>query len=125
MAVKTEGKHDGEFLISESAGDRSRKNITVVSGQNLAAGTVVGKITASGKYTAYDDDNGDGSEAAAGILVCAVDATDADKAGVIIDRDAEVKDDLLVWASTNDATDITNGKADLELLGIRVRVNYT
>ena len=44
---------------------------------------------------------------------------------MIIDRDAEVKDDLLVFATSNDSTDITNGKADLELLGIRVRVNYT
>jgi hypothetical protein len=125
MTVKTEGNHDAEFLLSEAQGERSRRNITVVSGQNLVAGTVVGKITSSGKYTAYDDDNNDGSEAAAGVLLCAVDATDDDKAGVIIDRDAEVKDDLLVWASSNDATDITNGKADLEALGIRVRENYT
>ena len=125
MAVKTEGKHDGEFLISEAAGDRSRKNVTIVSGQNLGAGTVVGKVTDGGKYSAYDDDNSDGTETAAGILLCAVDATDGDKAGVVIDRDAEVKDDLLVFASTNDSTDITNGKADLESLGIRIRVNYT
>jgi len=121
----TESNHDGEFILSESAGHRSRKNVTIVSGQDLAAGTVVGKITATGKYKAYDDDNGDGSEAAAGILVCAVDATDGDLPGVIIDRDAEVKDDLLTWATSNDSTDITNGTADLELLGIRVRVNYT
>jgi len=85
---------------------------------------VVGKITSGGKYSAYDDDNSDGTETAAGILVCAVDATDGDLPGVIIDRDAEVKDDLLVFADSNDATDITNGKADLETLGIRIRTDY-
>jgi hypothetical protein len=121
----TESNHDGEFILSEAAGHRSRKNVTVVSGQDLAAGAVVGKVTASGKYKAYDDDNGDGSETAAGILVCAVDATDGDLPGVIIDRDAEVKDDLLVFATSNDAGDIAAGKVDLEALGIRVRVNYT
>ena len=125
MSVKTEGNHDGEFILSEAAGHHSRKNVTIVSGQNLVAGQVVGKVTATSKYKAYDDDNGDGSEAAAGILVCAVDASEGDMPGVIIDRDADVKDDLLVFADTNDAGDIAAGKVDLEALGIRVRVNYT
>src|SRR5690242_21948 len=109
------------LIISELPGNQSRKNVTIVSGQDLAYGTVVGKITATGKYKAYDDDNSDGSEAAAGILVGdAIDATGGDKAGVIIERDAEVNPDLLVWASTNDATDITNGKTDLAALNIKL-----
>lgn len=117
----TESTRPGEFIIAEANGSISREEVTIVSGQNLAAGTVVGKITASGKYTAYDDDNADGSETAAGILYAAVDASGGDKKGVIIARHAEVADSLLVWAGTNDAGDKTAGKADLAALDIILR----
>jgi len=117
----TEVVHAG-LLLSELPGHQSRENVTIVSGQDLQIGAVVGKITSGGKYKAYDDDNNDGSEAAAGILVgAAVDASGGDMPGVIIVKDAEVNPDLLIWASTNDATDITNGKADLAALGIKLR----
>jgi len=44
--VFTEGRHAGEFLLSEADGMRSRDNITVKSGAGiLAAGTVLGKET--------------------------------------------------------------------------------
>ena len=43
MASLTEGKHAGEFLLSESNGDRSRENITVLSGENLKAGHVIAR----------------------------------------------------------------------------------
>lgn len=118
---QTEVVHAG-LVLSELPGHQSRENVTIASGQDLAFGTVVGKITADGTYKAYDDDNNDGSEAAAGVLVGeAVDASSAAKAGVIIVKDAELNPDLLVWASTNDSTDITNGKADLLALGIKLR----
>ncbi len=117
----TESTRPGEFIIAEANGSISREAVTIVSGQNLVAGTVVGKITASGKYTAYDDDNADGSQTAAGILYAAVDASGGDKAGVIIARHAEVIDAQLVWAATNDAGDKTAGKADLAALDIILR----
>lgn len=45
----TEGQHAGEFLLEERAyggvGKPSRENITVLSGQNLEAGAVVGRVT--------------------------------------------------------------------------------
>lgn len=121
MATLTEARRTGEFILSEANGTISREAITVVSGQDLEAGTVVGKITASGKYTAYDDDNADGSQTAAGILYAAVDASGADAPGVIIARHAEVADALLIWAGTNDAGDKTAGKADLAALDIIIR----
>lgn len=117
----TEINRAGEFIISEGNGTYSRSVITVVSGQTLAAGTVLGKITASGKYKAYDDDNSDGSEAAVGILYADVDASGGDLPGIMICRTAEVADSLLVWASTNDSGDKTAGKADLAALGIILR----
>lgn len=118
---QTEVVHAG-LILSELPGHQSRENVTIVSGQNLKIGTVVGKITSGGKYKAYDDDNNDGSEAAAGILVGEdVDASGGDKKGVIIVKDAEVNPDLLIWASTNDSGDITAGKTDLAALGIKLR----
>lgn len=114
MAATTETARDLGFLLSEAPGTLSRESVTVVSGAGaLVAGTVLGKITTGGKYTSYDDDNTDGSETAVGILTHAVDATSADVAATLIVRLAEVTSAALIWAETNDATDITNGLADL------------
>lgn len=46
-ATATEGQHAGEFVLEErmSAGRPSRENITVLSGQNLKAGAVIGRIS--------------------------------------------------------------------------------
>ena len=55
MPVQTEAIHKGEGILSEANGERSREQITVVSGQNLGAMFVVGKVTASGKYKEYDN----------------------------------------------------------------------
>jgi hypothetical protein len=44
MSTLTEGQHAGEFLLVEAEGDRSRESVTVLSGQTLEAGEVVGKV---------------------------------------------------------------------------------
>jgi hypothetical protein len=44
MASNTEGQHAGEFILSEAPGSVSRENITVLSGQNLVAGAVIGRV---------------------------------------------------------------------------------
>ena len=71
-------------LLNESYGSKDRLEGTVVSG------TVVGKITASGKYKPVTVAATDGSEDAAGIVMWDVDATSADAPAVIIARDAIV-----------------------------------
>lgn len=121
--AQTEARRTGEFILSEGNGTFSREEVTILSGEVLAAGQVVGKITASGKYVAYDNDvdPADGSETAAGILYAAVDATGGDAKGVIIARNAEVAGTHLTWGADNDAGDITAGKADLAAIGIIVR----
>lgn len=45
MTVFTETNHAGGFLVSEADGTLSRSKITVLSGQNLLAGDVLGKVT--------------------------------------------------------------------------------
>lgn len=51
-------------------------DIILASGQGvLTEGTLLGKITATGKYLKQDDGSTDGSEFVAGVLGCDVDAT--------------------------------------------------
>lgn len=54
-------------------------NETLVSGQNLAAKTVLGRITASGKLAIHNPGASDGSQTAIGILVNDVNASGGDK----------------------------------------------
>jgi len=44
MTTLTEGQHAGEFIVSEANGSRSRDKVTVLSGQNLKAGAVLGSL---------------------------------------------------------------------------------
>ena len=62
-----------------------------------------------------------GSQAAAGVLIGAVDASAADKLGVILARDAEVDYDTLQWKSGMNQSDKDAGVVDLTAIGIIVR----
>lgn len=115
MATMTEARRTGEFLISEASGTRSREEVTIAAAATaLVAGTVLGKITASGKYVAYANGAADGSEVAAGALYAAVADSAADQKAVIIARDAEVDGALLTGIDAP-------GTVDLTALGIIVR----
>ena len=62
MTVFTEGRHTAEHILSEASGMRSRENITVLSGQDLAAGTVLGKVvTGSAVAAAVAGNTGNGA----------------------------------------------------------------
>lgn len=122
MTTLTEGKHEGEFIGELAMGIGYHVDVvTLASGQNLAAGAVLGKITASGKYAAYDNAASSGVEVAAGILLGAVNASGGDvtTARVVRRGPATVNGNDLGWAA-NDAAGITAGKADLLALGIKV-----
>ncbi len=62
--------------------DLQTRQITLISGQNLARGAVLGKITASGKYTLSLSASSDGSQTPAVILAEATDASGGDKVTV-------------------------------------------
>jgi len=118
----TEGVYAGEFLISEGEGSISRDAIVIASGEGeLSAGAVLGKITASGKYAAYDNSASDGTQVAVGVLYSGVDATDDDVKAVAITRLAEVKTSLLVYQSSQDSTAKTAAIADLKTLYVIAR----
>jgi len=67
MTTLTEGTHPGGFLVWEAFRDYTRETITVAAG-TLEPGTVLGKITASGKYAAHDPAAVDGTETAVAVL---------------------------------------------------------
>lgn len=116
MATLTEGKHAGEFIGELAMGVGYHvDNITVLSGQNLVAGAVLGKVTASGKYVAYDNaGTDDGRRTAAGILFDAVDASGGDLTGQAMLRGpATVNKNDLTWASGVDAAEQATAIAQL------------
>lgn len=76
MAMVSEGNYTAEFLLSEANGSRSRESITVLSGENLAAGAVLGAVnTGTATATAFASNTGDGA-------MGAITVSGAAKAGV-------------------------------------------
>lgn len=121
MPVQTESNYLGDWLKFEEDNLYSRDEVTVASGQNLATGTVVGIITASGKVTQLAPGATDGSETAAGVLLHAVDASTGDKPGVIIARHAICSDKSLTWPGSITEPQKAAAINQLKALGILVR----
>jgi hypothetical protein len=121
MPTLQEGRHAGEFIVAEGNGTISRESVTLLSGEHLDAGAVLGKVTASGKFKALDPAAIDGSEAAAAILYDAVDASAADTDGVAIVRLAEVHGGELVWPDGITAGERTTALGELAALTIIAR----
>lgn len=118
MATITQGPTQSDVIKWEQEHDYSRQTVTIASGQNLSLGAVVGKITASGKYAVLNVGGIDGTAAAAGVTIAAYDASLADKAGVVIVRDAIVDPACLVWPAGITAPQKATALAELEALGI-------
>ncbi|MAT91384.1 MAG: head decoration protein [Halioglobus sp.] len=121
MTTFTEARHPGEHILSEANGALSREQVTLASGNNLAAGTVLGIITASGKYAVFDQDASDGTEEAAGVLYEAVDASGGDEDAVVHVRQCEVAGAALTWPGDITGPEQIAAEAELAALGIIVR----
>lgn len=62
MTTLTEQRHAGEFIVSEAADEHCREVITVLSGETLVAGEVLGKVTkAAATATADPANTGNGT----------------------------------------------------------------
>lgn len=124
MTVLNETPHDGNFILSEDdEGRLSRDTIVIAAGTGLLPpGTVLGKLTASGKFAPSPETAADGSEIAVAVLVGRVDATGADAAAVAITRHAEVnRHGLLYDASVDDDTKKSAKWDQLRAAGVVVR----
>lgn len=122
MTVLTQGVQPLEFLLSEADGMRARENetVTVAGSEALVSGRVLGKLSATGKWVAYDDVGTDGSEIAAGVLGTPLAGVNGDYKALVFVRDCEVIGSMLNWGALA-APAIANGKADLKAIGVIVR----
>jgi hypothetical protein len=121
MTTLTETTHPGGFLVWEASRDYTRETITVASG-TLEPGTVLGRITASGKYAAHDPAAVDGTETAVAVIWGKTDATGGDVPAVALIRGpAIVNRHDLVFAGTPTDPEIAAAHAALLAVGILVR----
>jgi hypothetical protein len=112
----------GDLLKYEEENLYSRDQVTVVSGQNLKLGTVIGRVSATQKVKALDPSATDGSEVAAGVVLQSIDASAAEKTnGLIVSRQAIVADHALIWPAVITTEEKTAAIAQLEAIGVLVR----
>lgn len=88
---------------------------------NHVLGTVLGQVTASGKYKILAPGASDGTEAAAAILGQGADASTADKIVSIIERGAVLDAANLTWPAGITNNQKTAAIAQLKALGLIVR----
>lgn len=124
MVTLTEGKHEGEFVGELAMGIGFHVDqVTLLSGQNLPAGRVVGIVTASGKFVEYDDDGtDDGRRIVAGVLMAACDASGADVTTARVLRRGPAiinKNDISFAAGVDAGEQATAIAALLTVLGIK------
>ncbi|MCA0872215.1 head decoration protein [Seohaeicola saemankumensis] len=121
MPMLTETPHPGGFLVWEAFRDYTRETITIAAG-TLEPGTVLGKITASGKYAAHDPAAVDGTETAVAVLWGKADASGGDVPAVALVRGpAIVNRHDLVFGGTPTEPEITAAHTALLAVGILTR----
>jgi hypothetical protein len=113
----------GDLLKFELNGSYSRETVTLKSGTSYALGSVLGKITASGKYrlSPVAEVTGDeGAETAVAVLIGAVDATGGEKTGLVVARGPVIvsKAALVFDASVDLTAEKTAKHAQLSAVGI-------
>ena len=120
--VFTEAMNLGDLLKFEAPNLYSRDRATVASGQNLPLGTVVGLVTATGKFKQLDPSAEDGTQVAAGVLLQACDATLIDRDdGLVVARHAIVAHHALAWPDAITTAEKLAAIAQLKALGVLVR----
>ena len=123
MTVLTQPPTMGDVLKYEVNPNYTRETVTLLTGMAYPVGSVLGRITASGKYKLATSGGTDGAQTAGAVLLYAVDATLADAVGVVLVRGpAIVSRAALAYDGTvDDATKITTKISQLAALGIIAR----
>jgi len=127
MTILTEGTRGYAFLVSEANGMyRSRQEVTVTVPANstIVPGTIVGAITASGKFIAQLAAAIDGSQTPAGLLLVPQTNTTGsaiDVVATVVRRDAEVVKTEITYDPAATGAAILAADVALAALGIIVR----
>ena len=123
MPVLTQPPSMGDVLKYELNPNYTRETVTLLAGTPYPVGSVLGKITASGKYTLSPAAGADGAETASAVLLYAVDATLADAIGIVVARGPAIvsRAALTYDGSVDDAAKITTKLGQLAAQGIIAR----
>lgn len=115
--VTTEGPYDPSGIIVVGSNKPYRVEVvTILSGQNLPAGRLIGKITTGGKFKSSLSASADGSQLyeKTAVLLEACDASGGDKqARALITGEAN-----LSKVSFDTGQSYANGKIDMEKAGL-------
>lgn len=115
------------FLIREAHGmyrSREEVDVSVPANTELAPGTILGRVTATGAYARLAPTATDGTQTVAGILWEGIPADTAAQVArrTIVVRDAEVHKTELIYPAGATAPQITAADTGLRALGIIPRL---
>jgi len=123
MPVLTEQPSMGDVLKYEVNPNYTREVVTLLIGIPYPVGSVLGRITASGKYKLATSGGTDGAQTASAVLLYAVDATLADATGIVVVRGPSIvsRAGLAYDGTVDDAAKITTKIGQLAAVGIIAR----
>lgn len=123
MPALNEALNLGDLLkYEDDCLNYSREQVTIAAGQNLELGSVVGRVTATGKIERLDPAATDGTEIPAGILLGAIDATLIERDdGLLLARHGIVASHAVTWPAGITAPEKAAAIAVLEVRGILIR----
>jgi hypothetical protein len=123
MPVLTEQPSMGDVLKYEVNPNYTRETVTVLAGMPYPVGSVLGQITASGKYKLATSGGTDGAQTATAVLLYAVDATLADATGIVVARGPSIvsRAGLAYDGTVDDGTKISAKIAQLAAVNIIAR----
>jgi hypothetical protein len=123
MTVLTQPPSMGDILKYEVNPNYTREEVTLLQGMPYPVGSVLGRITASGKYKLATSGGSDGAQTATAVLLYAVDATLADATGIVLARGPAIvsRAALAYDATVDDAGKITTKIGQLAAAGIIAR----
>lgn len=84
------------------------RKVTILSGQNIVRGTLLGKITTGGKYIKSLSGAADGSETPDAILAEDVDASAGDKEGLVYMR-GDFVEEAVTFGTAHTANSVREG----------------
>lgn len=121
--METEKNNLADLLLIEVHRGWSRESGTLAAqgGADVVLGTVLGKITATDKYSPLAPAASDGSQTAAAVLIEDELAVAADRTAPLLRRGAVVNAAALVWPAGITAPQKTAALAQLEAIGIVAR----
>ena len=120
MSVLTQPPSMGDVLKYEVNPNYTRETVTLLAGTAYPVGSVLGRITASGKHKLATSGGADGAQTAAAVLLYAVDAILADAVGIVVVRGPVIvsRAALTFDPTVDDAGKITTKLGQLASLGI-------